>query len=729
MSNIMLLSGFNSKEIRPLTTHRKHRGCFQAVLSVGLALAGFAANAGAAAPKGYQQTNLLSNGSVDAAVVDKNFINPWGISLSKTFWINANASGLDYVVDPSSGAVSFTVPIPPALRSGSGSPTGTVATAGLPSDSFQLPDKTTPFFLFCTLDGTVSGWSGGNVQIAINNSKASAVYNDMALMPTSEGTFLLLANFGAGADVEVYDDHYKKAMAGSFKDPDVPATYAPYSVHVLNGTVYVTFAPRSVPGYQVKLGAGHGFVDAFDTTGKFLSRIVPVGGKLDAPWGMAVAPSTFGALGGDILVGNFGDGTISAYSPKEYEFKGQIADGNGNLIANPGLWEIVFGQADPAAGNPDTLYFTAGLNHESAGLFGTITVASSQLTKTKTTVTSDGNPGKKGSMVTLTALVQPNSGFGEPEGYVSFSVSGKFLSRQRVDDTAHATVATDTLTVGKHTVVATYSGDANFGASSGSFAQVIQAPTAAAPIFTPAAGSYSAIQTVSISDSDPRAKIYYTTDGKTPSTQSTVYTKPFAISKTTTVKAIAIATGLADSTVSAAPYSISLGSTAAPTFSLAAGKFTGTQSLTLADTTKGAVIYYTLDGSTPTTGSAVYSKAISVTQTSTVKAFAVAPNLKQSAVVSAVYTISAPITATAAPTFSPAPGYYTSAQSVTISDATSGAKIYYTTDGSTPTTSSPVYSSPIGVASSMTIKAMAVATGSEPSSVVTGAYTIYVYTY
>jgi hypothetical protein len=141
------------------------------------------------------------------------------------------------------------------------------------------------------------------------------------------------------------------------------------------------------------------------------------------------------------------------------------------------------------------------------------------------------------------------------------------------------------------------------------------------------------------------------------------------------------------------------------------------------------VIYYTLDGSTPTTGSAVYSKAISVTQTSTVKAFAVAPNLKQSAVVSAVYTISAPITATAAPTFSPAPGYYTSAQSVTISDATSGATIYFTTDGSTPTTSSPVYSSPIGVASSMTIKAMAVATGSEPSSVVTGAYTIYVYTY
>jgi uncharacterized protein (TIGR03118 family) len=698
-------------------------------LGIGLALAGLTANAATTAPKGYQQTNLLSNGSVGAAVVDKNFINPWGISLSGTFWINANASGLDYVVDPSSGAVSFTVSIPPAARTGFGTPTGTVTTTSLPAGSFQLPDKTTPFFLFCTLDGTVSGWSGGNVQIAINNSKAHALYNDMALLPTSEGTFLLLANFGAGADVEVYDDHYKKAMTGSFKDPNVPATYAPYSVHVLNGTVYVTFAPRSEPGFQVKLGSGHGFVDAFDATGKFISRIVPEGGRLDAPWGMAIAPPTFGAFGGDILVGNFGDGTINAYGPKEYEFKGQIADNNGNPIANPGLWEIVFGQADPAAGNPDTLYFTAGLNHESAGLFGTITVASSQLIKTRTTVTSDGNPETKGSEVTLTALVQPTSGTGEPEGHVSFSVDGKSFPKERIDSTAHATITTDALAVGKHTVTATYSGDANFGASSGSLTEVIQTPATATPAFTPAAGSYSTVETISISDADPRATIYYTTDGQTPSSKSTIYSKPFAISKTTTVKAIAGATGLANSIVSSAPYTISLNATAAPTFGLAAGKFTGAQSLTLADSSKGAAIYYTMDGTTPTTGSTVYSKAISITKTTTVKALALAPNLVESAVVSAVYTISAPSSPAAAPTFSPAAGYYASAQSVTLGDTTRDAKIYYTTDGSTPTTNSSVYSQPISVSSSMTIKAIAVAPGSEASSVATGAYTIYIYTY
>jgi uncharacterized protein (TIGR03118 family) len=729
MSNIMFLSRSNSPEYPHLVTNRQSRRRFQALLSIGLALAGFVAHAGATTPKGYQQTNLLSNGSVDAMVTDKNFINPWGISLSQTFWINANASGLDYVVDPSSGAISFTVHIPPALHSGLGSPTGTVTTTSLPSGSFQLPDKTTPFFLFCALDGTVSGWSGGNVQIAINNSKSNAIYNDMALMTTPKGTFLLLANFGAGADIEVYDDHYEKAMTGLFKDPNVPATYAPYSVHVLDGTVYVTFAPRSVPGYKVNLGSGHGFVDAFDETGKFLSRIIPEGGKLDAPWGMAIAPSTFGVYGGDILVGSFGNGTVSAYDPKQYEFRGQIADDNGNPIANPDLWEIVFGQADPAAGNPDTLYFTAGLNEESAGLFGTITVASSELTKTRTTVTSDGNPETKGSNVTMTALIQPTGGSGEPEGIVSFSVDGKPFLKERVDSTAHASITTDALAVGKHTVTATYSGDANFGTSSGSFTEVIETPSAAAPVFTPAVGTYSTAQTISISDATPHAKIYYTTDGETPSTKSTVYTKPFGISKTTTVKAIAGASGLADSAASSASYTIDLNATATPTFSLASGNFIGNQLLTIADTSKGAVIYYTVDGSTPTTGSTIYSKAISVTKTTTVKAIALAPDLTQSAVVSAVYTISAPSSPTATPTFSPVAGYYTSAQSVTLADTTSGATIYYTTDGTTPTTNSPVYRQPIGVSATTTIKAIALAPGSTPSTVVTGAFTIYIYSY
>lgn len=628
-----------SDEARRYSAPRRNKLPILALLGACLGIAS-AATAGAATPKGYQQTNLISNGAVDAAVVDKNFIDPWGISIGTDFWINANVTGLNYVTS-AAGAISFTVPIPPASGSGPGSPTGTVFTGDVPSGSFLLPDKSAPFFLFCTLDGTVSGWSGGNALITINNVKKNAVYNDMALLTNSNGTFLVLANFGAGADVEVYDKDYKRAMTGAFKDPHVPATYAPYAVHVFDDTVYVTFTPRTVPAYQEILGEGHGFVDAFDTTGKFLGRVIPTGGKLDAPWGMAIAPDTFGEFGGDVLVGNFGDGTIAAYNPKTWEFKGWITDENGNVIANPGLWEIVFGQTSPAVGNPNTLYFTAGLNNETAGLFGTITVASSKVTKTKTTVTSDGNPGQKGQKVTFTALVQPHTGWGEPEGHVSFTVDGKALSTSPVDSTAHATASTKSLAVGKHTVTAKYSGDANFDASSGSMSETIEVPTAATPIISPAVGTYATTQTVTISDGTPHATIYYTLDGSTPTTKSTVYTKAISVAATTTVKAIAAAAGMATSPTASATYTISVSApTATPTFTPAAGTFTSAQSVTLADTTPGATIYYTTDGTTPTLKSPVYSKAISVSATMTINAIAAANGWTQSSDAKATYTIS-----------------------------------------------------------------------------------------
>jgi uncharacterized protein (TIGR03118 family) len=692
------------------------------LLTVWPVFAGFVLPASASGPTGYQQTNLISNGAVDAAVVNANFVDPWGISIGQDFWINTNVTGLNYVVT-SSGAISFTVTIPPASGSRFGSPTGTVFTGNVPAGSFLLPDKSAPLFLFCTLDGTVSGWSGGAVQITLNHSQSNAVYSDMALLTNTSGTFLLLTNFGAGADVEVYDAHYNNAMAGKFKDPNVPATYAPYAIHVLNGTVYVTYTPRSVPAYQENLGAGHGFVDTFDETGKFLSRVIPTGGMLNAPWGMALAPATFGKYSSDLLVGNFGDGTISAYDPKSYAFKGQITDASGNVIANPGLWEIVFGQNQPAVGNPNTLYFSAGLNQETAGLFGTITVASSSSTKTTTTVTSDGNPQTPGVKVTFTALVHPTSGDGEPEGTVAFTVDGKAMATAPVDSTAHATASTSNLSVGSHAIKATYSGDANFGSSSGSLTETIQTPTTDAPAFSPAAGSYTTVQSVSITDATPHASIYYTTDGTTPTNKSTLYSKSITISKTTTLKAIATATGFANSVVASATYTITLSTTAAPTFTPAQGTFTSTQSVTLADTTKSAVIYYTTDGSAPTTGSAVYSKAISVTKTTTIRALAQTPGLSPSAIVSASYTISAP-SPTATPTFNPGPGTYTYAQYVSIADTTSGAVIHYTTNGSTPTTSSPVLPGTIYVTSSMTIKAIAIAPGWTASSVATGNYKI-----
>jgi hypothetical protein len=244
--------------------------------------------------------------------------------------------------------------------------------------------------------------------------------------------------------------------------------------------------------------------------------------------------------------------------------------------------------------------------------------------------------------------------------------------------------------------------------------------TAATPTFSVAAGSYTSAQTVTISDTTSGARIYYTTNGTTPTTASTLYSAAISVSTTETVKAIAVATGYTNSTVASAAYTIML-TAATPTFSVAAGTYTSAQTVTISDATSGARIYYTTNGTTPTTASTLYSGAITIGSTETLSAIAVATGYTNSAVASAAYTIT--LTA-ATPTFSVAAGSYTSAQTVTISDTTSGAKIYYTTNGATPTTASTLYSGAITVSSTETLSAIAVATGYSNSAVASAAYTI-----
>jgi uncharacterized protein (TIGR03118 family) len=625
--------------------NRRSAALALALACILLGIASLAWPAHAAAPKGYLQTNLISNGSVDAPVTDSNFIDPWGVSLGPAFWINTTGSGLDYVAG-ANGAISFTVTIPAASGSGKGTPTGTVFTGALPTGSFELPDKSTPLFLFCSIDGTVSGWSttsGGDAVIRVNNHKAGAVYTAMALMTTSKGSFVLLANSGANADVEVYTSSWKPTMGGAFKDPHLPAGYVPFGVHALNGNVYVTYAPKRGADGKSNYGPGKGFVDEFSEAGAFLGRVVPIGDWLNAPWGMAVAPATFGEFSGDLLVGNFADGTISAYSMSTtpYRYEGQITDPSGNVISNPGLWEIVFGEKG-RVGDPDMLYFAAGLNDESAGLFGAISVASSKVTKTKTTVTSDANPGSKGEKITFTALVQPDSGFGEPEGHVVFTVDSTKLPAVAVDSTAHASASVSSLAVGKHTVSAAYSGDANFDKSSGSMTETIENPTAAAPIFSPSVGTYSTTQNVTLSDTTPHATIYYKLSASATTSTWSAYSKPIAVTKSATIWAYAAAPGMASSPTVEAAYTINGSSspTATPAFDPAGGSYSSTQSVTLSDSTSGAVIYYTTDGSTPTTSSPVYKSAISVSSSMTIKALAAAPGWSASTVATASYTIS-----------------------------------------------------------------------------------------
>jgi hypothetical protein len=267
-------------------------------------------------------------------------------------------------------------------------------------------------------------------------------------------------------------------------------------------------------------------------------------------------------------------------------------------------------------------------------------------------------------------------------------------------------------------------GSANIIAASGNVrgqvSVTVSVPTT--PSFSPAAGTYTSPQTVTIGTSTPSATIYYTTNGSTPTTGSVVYSGPITVASTETVQAIAVASGYSTSAVASASYAISLPAAVTPTFSPAGGTYTSAQSVTIGTTTPSATIYYTTNGSTPTTSSAVYAGSIAVSSTETIKAIAVATGYTTSVVGSAAYTINLPAAAT--PTFSPAGGSYTSAQSVTIGTTTPSATIYYTTNGSTPTTNSAVYAGAIAVSSTETINAIAVASGYSTSAVVSASFTI-----
>ena len=274
--------------------------------------------------------------------------------------------------------------------------------------------------------------------------------------------------------------------------------------------------------------------------------------------------------------------------------------------------------------------------------------------------------------------------------------------------------------------IALASGDTNSNVATATY--TINLPAAATPTFSPAPGTYTTAQSVTLSDSTTGAAIYYTTNGTTPTTGSTLYSSstPIAISSTTTINAIAVATGYSNSAVATGTYTINLPTAATPTFLPTPGTFTSAQSITLSDTTTGASIYYTTNGSAPTAQSTLYSPAspIAISSTTTVKAIAIASGYLNSAVVTGTYTINLPAAAT--PTFSPTPGSFTTAQSVSLSDTTTGASIYYTVDGSTPTTSSSLFSpsAPIAVATTTTIKAIAAASGYSTSAIGTGTFTI-----
>jgi uncharacterized protein (TIGR03118 family) len=350
----------------------------RALSSAAAGFALLAVGAGGARAQQFTITNLVSDGSVSAVTVDPSLINPWGMSYTPggPFWVSNNGSGTSTLYTGAGAKQSLTVTIPAAGGgTGPGSPTGQVYNAS--SSQFKVTSggkSGAAPFIFDTEDGTISGWApsvnSGMAVVAVDNSAEGAVYKGLALVTFKSGkAFLYATNFRAG-DIEMYNANFK--LTKSFTDATIPAGYAPYNVQVLGKTLYVTFAKQDKAKHDSVSGAGFGYVDAFSLAGKFIRRVVS-NGPLNAPWGLDLAPSSFGAFAGDLLVGNFGDGWINAFDPVSGAYKGALESGGGP-IAITDLWGLITGNGG-SGGDADTVYFTAGLAKEKHGLFGSLTVA------------------------------------------------------------------------------------------------------------------------------------------------------------------------------------------------------------------------------------------------------------------------------------------------------------------------------------------------------------------
>jgi uncharacterized protein (TIGR03118 family) len=342
------------------------------------------------AQSAYTQHNLVSDVPGLADNLDTNLLNPWGIAFSATgpFWISDNHSGLSTVYNSAGVPQPLVVTIPPpAGGTPPAAPTGIVFNT---TTNFIVVSNTAAKFIFATEDGTISAWATGtDAVLKADNSASSTIYKGLALGNANGSNYLYAADFHNGK-VDVFDGAFNPVVwPGAFTDTNLPAGFAPFGIKAVGTNVFVTYAMQDAAAEDDVPGPGNGYVDIYDTSGNWVKRFVS-NGALDSPWGMAMAPANFGLFAGQLLIGNFGDGTINAFDPASGILVGTLKDTNGAPIAIDGLWDLKFGNGG-SAGSTNTLYFTAGIAAggalEDHGLFGSLSVAVPQRTPGTANVT------------------------------------------------------------------------------------------------------------------------------------------------------------------------------------------------------------------------------------------------------------------------------------------------------------------------------------------------------
>jgi uncharacterized protein (TIGR03118 family) len=345
----------------------------------------------------YQQTNLVSDTVTEGTnPPDPDLKNVWGISRGSTspWWVSNNTTGVSTLYNGSGVKQPLTVTIPHTAQTKIGSPTGQVFNGSI---DFAVASGSPAMFIFVSLDGTISAWNPSvNATNAIQKvpGSTSSVLTGVTIAEVAGQRFLYVADLEAG-EIKVYDTNFNPVELGksgfadkhggrAFEDAQVPKGFAPFNVQNIGGNLYVAYAKQNQTKTFVDFGAGLGFVDVFSPSGSLLLRLQP-GDWFNAPWGLTLAPSDFGAFSHQIVVGQFGSGEILAFDAITGQFEGKFTDQNNKVITIDGLWALQFGDGVPASdplNQPDNaLFFSAGPNKGQDGLFGTLTPVAAGLTE------------------------------------------------------------------------------------------------------------------------------------------------------------------------------------------------------------------------------------------------------------------------------------------------------------------------------------------------------------